>query len=123
LCERKKIALEYSLEDYHFTISNTQLQLIFSNLIGNAIKYSPPRSAIRISLKKGLFSIEDEGIGIAKDKQKEIFKRFQRGTSYSGGFGVGLNIVENISKQYHIPLSMKSTLDKGTSFYLDFSLR
>lgn len=121
LCERKKIALNYNIEEYSFTISKTQLQLIFSNLIGNAIKYSPPRSAIRLSLKNGLFTIEDEGIGIAEEKQKEIFKRFKRGTIYSGGFGVGLNIVENICTQYSINLTMQSTLDKGTGFYLDFA--
>jgi len=65
--------------------------------------------------------IEDEGIGIDKSKQKEIFTKFKRATAYSGGFGVGLSIVKSICDMYGIILSLKSTLNVGTTFTLDFA--
>lgn len=120
LCESKRIIMDIELEKHIFTIPETQLQLLFGNLIGNAIKYSPRGSTITLRLKKGIFSIKDEGIGIEDKKQKEIFKRFKRGTDYSGGFGVGLNIVKSICDEYGINVELDSVLDQGTEFRLVF---
>ena len=120
LCESKRITMDVELEKYIFTMPEAQLQLLFGNLIGNAIKYSPRSSTITLQLKEGIFSIKDEGIGIDLDKQKEIFKRFKRGTEYSGGFGVGLNIVKSICDEYGIEIELDSALNEGTEFRLRF---
>ncbi|HQS78517.1 MAG: hypothetical protein B7X69_00515 [Sulfurovum sp. 39-42-12] len=120
LCESKCITMDAELEKYIFTIPEAQLQLLFGNLIGNAIKYSPRGSIITLQLKEGVFIIKDEGIGIEPEKQKEIFKRFKRGTEYSGGFGVGLSIVKSICDEYGIKIELDSTLNKGTEFRLRF---
>jgi len=117
LCESKHIDVEAEVQKHLFTIPKPQLKLLFGNLIGNAIKYSPAHSTLIITLKEGIFCIKDEGIGIATEKQKEIFKKFKR---YSGGFGVGLNIVKSICDTYGIDLSLHSTLDVGTEFKLSF---
>jgi len=73
-----------------------------------------------VALKDKIFTIADEGIGIEKQKQEEIFEKFKRGTAYSGGFGVGLSIVKSICDEYDIRIELKSTLDKGTEFKLFF---
>ena len=120
LCQSKNIEIKSDIRPHKFEIVRTQLQLIFSNLIGNAIKYSPSKTEIQIKLIDGIFTIKDEGIGIDKEAQKDIFKRFRRGTSYSGGFGVGLNIVESICREYDIELSLNSQPNRGSEFCLEF---
>lgn len=120
LCESKRISMDAELEKHIITIPEAQLQLLFGNLIGNAIKYSSRGTTITLRLKGGIFSIKDEGIGIDHDKQKEIFKRFKRGTEYSGGFGVGLNIVKSICDEYGIEIELDSAPNKGTEFKLRF---
>ena len=120
LCESKRISIKSDLHTYIFTIPETQLQLLFGNLIGNAIKYSPAGSIITLQLKEGVFSIIDEGIGIETHTQKEIFKKFKRGTAYAGGFGVGLSIVKSICDEYGIKIEVDSVPDKGTEFRLIF---
>ena len=120
ICESKRIEIVSSLHPCNFTISITKLQLLYGNLIGNAIKYSYTGSTINISLKDGVLSIKDQGIGIDPDKQKDIYKKFERGTEYAGGFGVGLNIVKNICDEYDIKIELDSALDRGTEFRLFF---
>jgi len=120
LCESKRIGTKLDLETYIFTIPETQLQLLFGNLMGNAIKYSPAGSTIYLQLKEGVVSIRDEGIGIEVDKQKEIFKKFKRGTKYAGGFGVGLSIVKSICDEYGIKIEVDSVPGQGTEFRLIF---
>jgi two-component system OmpR family sensor kinase len=120
LCDSKYIKINTDLEEYIFNISVTKLQLLYSNLIGNAIKYSTARSEITITLKDGIFSIKDNGIGIEESRQKDIFKKFQRCTTYSGGFGVGLYIVKSISDEYGIKIELKSKPLNGSEFILRF---
>jgi two-component system OmpR family sensor kinase len=120
LCESKRMRIVVEVEEHIFTIPEAQLQLLFGNLIGNAIKYSPAGSVITLKLQKGIFSIKDEGIGIELSKQKEIFKKFKRGTEYSGGFGVGLSIVKSICDEYAIAIALDSAPQKGTEFRLTF---
>ncbi len=120
LAEIKRIGFDVDVEHTMVMMPKSQLTLLFGNLIGNAIKYSSPQSKIRIKLQNNILSIEDEGIGIEKDKQKEIFEKFKRGTEYSGGFGVGLSIVKSICDAYGITLSLESSLGKGSTFILKF---
>jgi len=120
LADIKRIDFKVECEETIFTMSESQTTLLFGNLIGNAIKYSSPKSTIIISLKNKVFSIKDEGIGIDPKKQKEIFEKFKRGTDYSGGFGVGLNIVKSICDAHNIRIELESVLGEGTEFRLYF---
>ncbi len=120
LCDSKKIKVEVDIETTMFNIPQVQLKLLYGNLIGNAIKYSPVNSTLKLSLKERVFCIQDEGIGIEEAKQKEIFDKFKRGTEYSGGFGVGLSIVKSICDEYGIRIELDSVPDKGTEFRLRF---
>jgi two-component system OmpR family sensor kinase len=122
LCQSKRIKVLTDLHSHTFHIPQAQLKLLFGNLIGNAIKYSPANSTMYLSVKEGIFILRDEGMGIESEQQEEIFKKFKRGTEYSGGFGVGLSIVKSICDDYNIALLLDSTLDVGTEFRLDFNL-
>jgi len=114
LLEKKNITLKRQLEVCPVKMAPTKAKMIINNLLSNAIKYSNPNTNIKITTTKNSFSIQDEGIGIAKDKLHEIFKRFVRANSYAGGFGVGLNIVESIVKEYDFNIDIVSEENKGT---------
>jgi two-component system OmpR family sensor kinase len=120
LAEIKRIDFDVKLEKTAFSMPEAQATLLFGNLIGNAIKYSSPKSTITIVLENKILSIKDEGIGIDESKQKEIFEKFKRGTEYSGGFGVGLSIVKSICDEYGIKITLDSALGEGTQFTLAF---
>ena len=121
LAEIKRITFDVKLASMMFAIPEAQATLLFGNLIGNAIKYSSPKSKIEVVLKDNILTIKDEGIGIEEAQQKKIFEKFKRGTEYSGGFGVGLSIVKSICDEYGIAVSLESKVDSGTTFRLKFS--
>ena len=114
----KNITIKTSLEDAKIESVSSRVELLFSNLISNAIKYSMPNTTIYISLKEGEFKIEDEGVGIAQDKLKEIFKLYERNSNVAGGFGVGLSIVKQICDEFSIKIEVISELEKGSCFNL-----
>ena len=91
-----------------------------SNLVSNAIKYNKMGGEIDISLKNKILTIKDTGIGIQEEKVKNIFERYYRATSEQGGFGIGLNIVSKICKDYNIKVVVDSELNESTTFKLIF---
>jgi two-component system, OmpR family, sensor kinase len=121
LCQAKHITVIADLEDTHKMMDTDKARLLFSNLLSNAIKYSMPNTTITIELKQGVFTIEDQGIGIAKEQLQEIFKLYKRGSDLAGGFGVGLSIVKKICDEEGIKIEIDSTLEKGSRFTLLFS--
>lgn len=117
----KQITIHNDLDDCIILMDKTKTQKLVNNLISNAIKYSHNNSIINVCLKNNILSVEDFGIGISKIEQKEIFKRYKRGTNIEGGFGIGLDIVKRISEEYALKLDLKSELEVGSTFYVDFS--
>jgi two-component system OmpR family sensor kinase len=120
LAIKKKILITHSIEQTFFKIDKDNFERLINNLISNAIKYTKRNGQINIKLKNNILSIEDNGIGIAKDKLAKIFERYYRATSSVGGFGIGLNIVYSICKNYDIKIDVKSKIKEGTTFTLKF---
>lgn len=118
LLESKNIELVTELEDVTMVAVDSKIELLFSNLLSNAIKYSMPNTQIRIKLKENFFSIEDQGVGIEEKKIEEIFKLYERNSTFAGGFGVGLNIVKKICDEFGIHIEVKSKMDEGSCFTL-----
>ena len=118
----KNITIESDLEECNILMDRTKTQKIINNLISNAIKYSNPNTKVIVSLKNSLFSVQDFGIGISQKDQEEIFKRYKRGQSINneGGFGIGLDIVKKICLEYKLKLDLKSKVDEGSTFFIDF---
>lgn len=110
------------LENININANETLINTIFSNLIDNAIKYTPNGKNIYISLftknKKIYFIIKDEGIGIPKEKIDKITDRFYRVDESRNksikGFGLGLSIVKNYIELHNGTLKIKSKENIGT---------
>ncbi len=92
---------------------NDAIRLI-DNLLSNAIKYNKPNGSLKIVLDENEFIIEDSGIGIKKSDLSKLTQRFIRANSSEGGFGLGLNIVNEIVKRYNFELKIDSIVNKGT---------
>ena len=120
LAEKKKITINTNLDEFIYKIDENDFKRLFNNIISNAIKYNKKAGFINIKLKYNTLSIEDSGIGIEEDKIKDIFNRYYRATKNSGGFGIGLSIVQNICLEYKIKFDVKSKFKKGTSFVFIF---
>ncbi len=120
LCLAKSITIISDLEDATIQMDEDRVKLLFSNLLSNAIKYSMPNKKITLTLRKNSFVIQDEGVGIAKEKLHKIFDLYERGSTLAGGFGVGLSIVKQICDGAGINIEVKSRLDQGSSFSLSW---
>lgn len=98
------------------------------NLVDNAIKYNKEGGYVKVLLareKDGVrWSVEDNGIGIAKEEQERIFERFYRvDKSHSrktGGTGLGLSIVKHGAALHHAKIVLNSEPGKGTKIVLRF---
>ncbi len=115
IAKSKKIDFILDIEDnvYLYIDKNKIIKLI-DNLISNAIKYNKINGKIEIKLKNQFLSVKDNGIGIPKDKINQIFDRYKRFNESSGGFGIGLNIVAMIAKEYNLNIDVQSEKDKFT---------
>ncbi|EKQ66884.1 signal transduction histidine kinase [Leptolyngbyaceae cyanobacterium JSC-12] len=98
------------------------LYSILSNLLSNAIKYSSPNSTVYFTLicepEVVMFQVKDEGIGIPKEEQAEIFEPFRRGRNASSvtGSGLGMAVVKKCLDLHQGQLSMESEVGIGTIF-------
>ncbi|RYY89794.1 MAG: sensor histidine kinase [Chitinophagaceae bacterium] len=101
-----------------------RLQRVVSNLVTNAIKFSPPGRTVDLRLRaeggEAVLEVRDEGIGIPEAKQGEIFDRFttarRKGTSGEHSFGLGLSIVRDIVEAHKGSLQVSSSEGKGSCF-------
>lgn len=100
-----------------------------SNLVANAIRYSPDGGSIDVSWTPvaggARFAVRDQGIGIPAEHLSRLTERFYRvdlATSrIRGGTGLGLAIVKHILKRHHSRLQVTSQLGVGSTFYFDLS--
>jgi len=110
------------LEPIVYTCNKQLVATVFSNLMDNALKYSPKKSIVRLSLcvesGRPVFSIEDEGRGIPAEDIEKITERFYRvdqsRTRRIKGFGLGLSIAKNILDLHGALLDIRSEVDRGT---------
>jgi two-component system, OmpR family, sensor histidine kinase SenX3 len=107
--------------------SREQLVSAVANLLDNAIKFSPGRTAIvtcTVSVDDGevAIAVRDEGIGIAEQHRDRVFERFYRvdraRSRDSGGTGLGLSIVRNVAKTHGGSVGVDSELGAGSTFTL-----
>jgi len=87
---------------------------LIDNLLSNAIKYNKKNGTLTVKLTEESLRIIDTGIGIAQKDLKDISKRFKRANKSEGGFGIGLDIVNQVVNSYGFVLHITSQLNKGT---------
>jgi signal transduction histidine kinase len=101
--------------------------LVLSNLIGNAIKYTPQHGQVTVSLKpigdgaarEVQVCVEDTGIGIASEDQEEVFSGFyrtQEGKKQAKGYGLGLMVSRQVLESHGSSLSLESQPGRGSRF-------
>jgi len=119
LADIKKISFENSIKsDVNIFCDEKKISKVIDNILSNAIKYNKVGGKIEIILEDKRLIIEDSGKGIAKDKIPSMFERYERFDNSVGGFGIGLNIVFMITKEYHIDIKIESKIGIGTKVEL-----
>ena len=95
-------------------IDKGKFSRLFDNLLSNAIKYNKRDGEIYIFLEEGKLKVKDSGKGMNKEEMKGVFKRYKRFDTTVGGFGIGLNIVSLIAREYNLSIEINSQKEKGT---------
>jgi PAS domain S-box-containing protein len=100
-----------------------RIEQAITNIISNAIKYSPNAEAVYISLEKtdsGItFKVRDEGIGLTEQQKRQVFSRFFRAESIKSisGLGLGLYLTKEIIDRHNGTIGVSSTFGVGSEFY------
>ncbi|MBN2782504.1 MAG: response regulator, partial [Campylobacterales bacterium] len=130
-----KVDFDKEIVDYVYS-DPTRLKQVITNLISNAIKFTPHRSDVRFSVKvlnttsdtqMIRFSVKDNGIGIPKDKQSIIFSPYSQAqestTREYGGTGLGLSISKSFVESFGGELLLDSKEGVGSDFYFDITFK
>ena len=108
-----------------------QLYRLVTNLITNAIQYTPSEGTVTVRLltedQNALIQVQGTGIGIAAENQARVFDRFYRvsldRSRHTGGAGLGLAIAQAIVQAHHGKIQVQSELGKGSRFTVQLPLR
>ena len=126
----KNTSLRLHADDLYVPCIPTELHSAFSNLITNAIRYSPDGGNIEIHWQRhndcARFTVKDEGIGIPPEFISRLTERFYRidmkGSRARGGTGLGLAIVKHVLRRHQSELHIESEVGKGSRFCFDLPL-
>jgi two-component system, OmpR family, sensor histidine kinase KdpD len=103
-----------------------QLERVFSNLLENAVKFSPDDAPVRVGGAVGAgkvtVSVTDHGRGVPRSKRAEIFEPFVGGRDSRGGSGLGLAICRGLVEANGGEIRLQSGTDRGTTFAVSFPL-
>lgn len=129
LAAQKSIQLRIVSEPNVITkCEQTLMMRLLLNLISNALKYTEPGGWVEARLEKtadGIrLTVEDNGIGIAKEDREKIFHRFyqadpSRSKDPDSGFGLGLSLCKWIVAAHHGTIQVESELGKGSRFIVE----
>ena len=125
LAKQANIKIHLSPNSYSLHADSDRLVQVLINLLGNAIKFSPPSSTIDVSVEQQtsylLFTVRDRGRGIPSHKLEIIFERFKQIDSSDvrekEGAGLGLAISKEIVEQHGGKIWVESSVGKGSNFY------
>lgn len=124
LKEGQQIKYPENIDDYSMFQDEKSVELALSNLVHNAIKYSPENTLVDIQIfqddKTTTFKIKDNGVGIPINDQKNIFNRYFRAENalLTQGTGIGLNIVKSHLENLGGTISFISEENKGSEFII-----
>ena len=129
LAEKKNIKLSgEGIKKVEIQADEQKIKQLILILVDNAIKYTPNDGSVTVRIEniadtKVTFSVQDSGIGIAKEDQDKIFERFYRVDKVRsreiGGNGLGLSIASEIVRLHEGNISVESELGQGTKFIVE----
>ena len=134
LFKKKGIDLDIDIsasKDMFFDFTPNDFEIVFNNLLSNALKYTPPGKNVYVSTTKTsnnkiTIKIKDEGIGISQADLDRITTKFFRAdqsrNSDTGGHGLGLAIVDKLLVKNGHKLEFSSILGEGSTFQINLSL-
>lgn len=130
--QRKKQTLKTDIPVHHLTLTGDQRQIAqaFTNLIGNAVKYTPDDGTITVRLHTRdehiCFQVQDTGYGISQEAQAKLFTQFYRvrtaATAAIPGTGLGLSLVKSIIEAHHGRIWVESQEGVGSTFFVELPL-
>ncbi|MBE0571757.1 MAG: response regulator [Ignavibacteriaceae bacterium] len=141
--ERKKITLQFisPMENLNVYVDKDKLEKIISNLLSNALKFTPDDGEVSVSVESSSFppllkgelkggfvriSVSDNGIGIPKERIDKIFDRFYQvdssHTRENEGAGIGLALTKELVELHKGKIEIESKEGKGTTFTLTLPL-
>tara|TARA_R110002073_G_scaffold40547_5_gene114971 strand:+ start:78049 stop:79551 length:1503 start_codon:yes stop_codon:yes gene_type:complete len=129
LKEGQKINFPDTIDNFNLYQDEKILELALSNLIYNAIKYSPENSAIDINIKEKnkciIFEISDNGMGIPEHDQRHVFDRYFRAENAlnTQGTGIGLNIVKGHLENLKGSITFTSKENIGSKFIFQLPIQ
>ena len=115
-------------EEVIMEVDPEDFEIIFNNLVSNAVKYNKDNGMVDIKIKEEdkniKISVKDTGIGMEEGEISQLFREFVRikneKTKDIAGSGLGLSIVKKISELYDGSIKVKSKPDEGTTFSIKF---
>ena len=124
--QKIKITEKFHSESEYVLANYQLLSQAISNVLENAIKYSPKNTTIEFEITRiknmVYLKIKDQGFGISKKDQKRIFDRFYRvvkdRNTRTGGSGIGLSLVKSILETMNGTISVDSKLNQGSTFII-----
>ena len=129
MAEKKNITIAENIPDgISYAGDEQKIKQLILIFVDNAIKYTQENGHIDVALALGrnnkvIFSVRDNGIGIAKEDQEKIFGRFYRvdkaRSREMGGNGLGLAIAKDIIEVHHGQIYIESALGQGTAFTVE----
>ncbi len=129
LAEQVDVSLLVDQASGHALCDADRVVQALVNLVGNALKFTPPGGAVRIRATPDdheiVFAISDEGRGIPADEQEAIFERFHQvstGDARKGGTGLGLTITKSIVERHGGRIWVESEVGVGSTFWFTLPL-
>ncbi|MDX1918301.1 MAG: HAMP domain-containing sensor histidine kinase [Candidatus Caenarcaniphilales bacterium] len=137
MAEQAELDFSWYIEEaIVFEADAPKLRRALVNLLTNAIKHTPPQGEVFLSVKSQrdpsdrqelVFSVQDKGVGIAREELSKIFARFYRTehdrSRETGGSGLGLSIVSQIIQLHQGRIEVQSTLGEGSEFKVIIPLK
>lgn len=124
----KKLKVIRDLAEVSIFADDNQLQIVLRNILSNAIKFTPEKGYIKVSLKvmenRAQLCIQDTGMGISGEQINQIFHfpTSQRGTQGEKGTGIGLSLCKELVEKNGGTIEVKSEVGNGTEVYITFPL-
>ncbi|HKV09327.1 MAG TPA: ATP-binding protein [Thermoanaerobaculia bacterium] len=128
LAEKKEIGIDLEEEggEVPMVLDPAKIEQVLNNLIGNAVKFSPPGRRVLVRLtgqgEGAVIAVHDQGPGIPAHEMDKLFRPFEktsvRSTGGEKGAGLGLTIVKNIVSGHGGEIRVESTVGEGAAFYV-----